>query len=117
MAIRIVCPNGHVLMVRDQCAGHEGRCPHCKAKVVVPAPQRGPVSEDAILDILGPHQAHAPAAPAGTTAEAKAKEAAIPPKKSCERCNREIPVGMRICPHCHTYNAGLSGVGLLKMAR
>lgn len=122
MSIQVVCPNGHVLKVADEYAGKVGLCPVCKSRVKVPTPSEEQLSEDAIMDILGRYYpgkakrklsdvsdlaaADAPralkAAEANTLAGAPA-----PPKKSCPHCNREIVAGIRICPHCHTYIAGL----------
>ena len=28
------------------------------------------------------------------------------PMKACIKCNREMDVAVRICPHCHTYVGG-----------
>jgi hypothetical protein len=114
MSIKVVCPNGHALKVCDSMAGKVGLCPKCRARVVVPKPRSNGVSEDAILDLLGSHSPRpAPHAFTGSaddldrTAHPSA-EPTITPKKNCSKCNREIPTGMHICPHCHTYIAGLA---------
>jgi hypothetical protein len=52
MAIEVRCPNGHVLRVKDRFAGQSGLCPRCKARVEVPDPSA--VTDDVILDVLGP---------------------------------------------------------------
>ena len=110
MSIQVVCPNGHALKAQDTLAGKKGLCPVCKAPVKVPQPDTREVSEDAILDYLGPQ-------PSGQTrrvegeSDATVRMAAaghVPPKKSCGRCNREIPARTHVCPHCHAYIAGLS---------
>ena len=54
MAIRCVCPKGHVLKVKDTLAGTVGLCPICKSRIKVPALRDQKVSEDAVLAILGP---------------------------------------------------------------
>ena len=68
MSIRVTCPNGHALKVKDSCAGKVGLCPVCQAKVKVPEPSGG-MSEDDIISVLGPHEPghsrHAPAAESG----------------------------------------------------
>lgn len=115
MSIRVVCPNGHVLNVKDALAGKTGLCPRCKARVVVPAPQKDELSEDSIMSILGPH-ASTTSEPATGGVQRKPVESSrtsslpegTPPKKSCHKCNREISVGLHICPFCHTYIAKLS---------
>jgi len=113
MSIRCVCRNGHVLKVKDSLAGAVVICPACKTHVNVPKPQAEQVSEDVILHILGEHEP--PPHPgttekfdwfADTTPSGVHRPAA--PKKSCERCNQEVPVGTHICPHCRTYIAGIS---------
>jgi hypothetical protein len=107
MAIVVVCPNGHSLKVKTALAGRTGRCPVCKALVKVPSPPTEKLSEDAILNIIGspnPRQD----AEKKPQAVAAVKSETEKPKKSCSRCNREIPVQTHICPYCHTYIAGLS---------
>lgn len=112
MSIRCVCPNGHVLKVKDSLAGTTGLCPACKAKVRVPRPQSSPVSEDAILDILGRESK----ARQSDTATYYDTSDTVPlpggkdrgmPTKSCYKCNEEISAGIHICPYCHTYIAKL----------
>jgi len=111
MSIRVNCPNGHPLRVNDTLAGKTGLCPVCKALVKVPEPlQSSEISEDEILNFLGPHQ---PAgsrtfqseAPSRAAVKAPA-EGTVPPKKSCARCNQEIPATTHVCPFCHTYVGG-----------
>jgi hypothetical protein len=113
MSIRCVCPNGHVLKVKQSQAGATGLCPTCRAKVKVPCLLPAtPVSEDAILDILGRHPT-----PQADTATYYELSDTTPltgvhergtPKKSCFKCNEEISSGTHICPHCHTYIANLN---------
>jgi hypothetical protein len=118
MSIQVVCPNGHQLVVRARLAGRIGVCPLCKAEIRIPQLSNGNVTEDDILDFLGPcnpgpkpHRQELdddwPPAKSGTR---RRVDGPSPPMKSCEKCNREIEVGTHICPHCHTYIAGLSDV-------
>ena len=106
MSIQVVCPNGHSLRVDEAYAGRTGVCPHCKARVAIPRPVDGDFSEDAILGLLGgdapPRRPEARAADSAIQTAEKAT-----PKKPCSKCNQEISIGMHICPHCHTYIAGL----------
>lgn len=109
MGIRVSCPNGHTIKVRDSFAGKTGLCPACKARIKVPEiPQEG-LSEDAILGILGD---------ADPTQDGKEDqrgaafeppvETYTPPQrtlKSCQSCGREISVQTHICPFCHHYIA------------
>ena len=112
MSIRVVCPNGHALHVKDNFAGKSGLCPKCKARVEVPLPQ-GELSEDSIMNILGPRTAPPDDRPSADP-DAEAVDAspevglAAPPQKSCHKCNRVISAGLHICPFCHTYIAELS---------
>ena len=57
MSIKVVCPNGHALQVKDEFAGKSGLCPHCKARITVPKPEPEAVSEDDLLAVLGPPRA------------------------------------------------------------
>lgn len=120
MSIRVVCPKGHQLVVRDEMAGQTGRCPVCRSKVTVPRPSNGSVSEDDILGFLGPcnpgpkpYREESEASSVDEAAEAKAGahhriDGPSPPMKACDKCNREIEAKTHICPYCHTYIAGLS---------
>lgn len=116
MSIKVTCPKGHQLKVKDNMAGKTGLCPMCKGQtyVYVPLPEKS-ISEEAILDFLGPSQT----APMSTSSSGIDLEEAGPhrpdtdhhetPWKSCVKCNRDIPSQTRICPHCHTYLADLAG--------
>jgi hypothetical protein len=111
MSIQVVCPNGHPLKVQDSAAGKLGLCPVCKARVKVPQPDTRQVSEDTILDFLGPHK-HEPA-PGEGMAPADAltlpfNEGEPVPSNRCRRCNREMAPSIHVCPYCHTYIAGIS---------
>jgi len=121
MSILVVCPNGHKLKVKDKLAGKQGFCPKCKAPVTIPELSPDELSEDAILDILGPRTNTGPGASSIHDAQTRPRESGSalssisgkgehgsPPKKSCHKCHQEIEAGVRICPHCHTYIAGLA---------
>ncbi|MBN1912666.1 MAG: hypothetical protein JW818_23290 [Pirellulales bacterium] len=115
MSIQIRCPNGHVLRVKESFAGRIGLCPACKAPVKVPQIHRS-LTEDDIIEVLGPHDASRK--PPGSNGEAaddpielgptQGKNGPSPPKKICAKCNREISAGTHICPFCRTYIANLS---------
>ncbi len=110
MSIQVVCPNGHSLRAQDSLAGKRGLCPVCKAPVKVPTVEQPEVSEETILDFLSSQQpipAQREGGPPGMHARTIG-EGSVPPKKSCGRCNREIPARTHVCPHCHAYIAGLS---------
>jgi hypothetical protein len=115
MSIRCVCPNGHVLLVKDSLAGTAGLCPSCKGKVVVPKPhlpQKAPqMSEDAILDLLGKQSPSTRAATEESGVFLATSDSGIygqSAKKPCNRCSREVSVGTHICPYCHTYIANIN---------
>jgi len=119
MTIRVTCPNGHVLNVKDSFAGKMGLCPTCKARVQVPMPKPQGISDDAIMNIL---ETHRPTPPPPAEAKKKKEEEAEKqsdfariqtvhrvnqPKKACPNCKRELHAGIHICPHCQTYIAEL----------
>jgi hypothetical protein len=111
MSIRVVCPNGHVLNVKDSMAGTKGLCPTCRAVVEVTPPAA--TLEDEILGLLGTMEPHSNGS-ASTKPKAErtrvdgAELRATTPKKACSRCHREIDLAAHICPHCHTYIACLA---------
>jgi hypothetical protein len=118
MSIVVKCPRGHVLKVKNSMAGKTGLCPLCKGQVYVyvPIPEEKPsLSEDTILDYIGPSQP----SPSGTNMSGINLEEAAPhrpdkghhetPWKSCVKCNKDIPSHTHICPYCHTYLADLAG--------
>ncbi|NLF09605.1 MAG: hypothetical protein GX594_16735 [Pirellulaceae bacterium] len=118
MSIKCECSNGHVLKVKDSCAGKVGLCPICRVPVRVPQPepQHANMSEDAILHLLGHHVPPPRQESIHDTVEnldmfSDTSVSGIfgqtAPKKCCDRCNQEITVGTHICPHCHTYIANL----------
>ncbi len=111
MSIVVVCPNGHSLRVKDGCAGKTGLCPVCRARILVPQPEDDGLSEEDIMGILGQHDPSrvrpsvaSGMATAGHVMSAKMDpQVSSPPKKSCQKCNAQIPAGTHICPQCHTY--------------
>jgi len=112
MSIRCFCPNGHVLSVKDSCAGANGRCPVCKAGISVPRPRVPSMSEDAILGIVGYGEKSETVISSTFESSSDTTPFGIhersTPKKCCERCNQEVPAGTHVCPHCRTYIASLS---------
>jgi anti-anti-sigma factor len=123
MSIKVTCPNGHTMQVRSEFAGKSGLCPQCKVRVNVPKLEPAAVSEDELLEVLGPPRAvhvmrvedepreHRPAA----TIKDLATEAARPTasavstgsavlrrKKVCPRCCEIVSVSHDDCPRCHT---------------
>ncbi|MGL4943221.1 MAG: hypothetical protein ACRC46_08515 [Thermoguttaceae bacterium] len=125
MSVQIQCPNGHRLVAQEQNAGKTGKCPVCKAAVVIPSVAEQLVlkaaskalSESAVVNLLGsPPQRKAPPT-TGTTATSShakviggtsASSVSKPYTKLCPCCDKEIDMGYHICPHCHTYITGLN---------
>ena len=109
MSIQVTCPNGHVLRVKECFAGKAGLCPACKERVTVPQLDSA-LSEDEIIDVLGPHDP-SQSGTGSTIVENRSAGQTVashsPPKKSCSKCNREISAGTHICPFCRTYIASL----------
>lgn len=114
MPIEIVCPNGHTLKVKDSLAGKMGLCPICKTPVAVPrvaGVAASELTEDAILGIIGPYEPDPDRVqtpieePTAASKSGGAREVHVPPKKSCAKCNAEIPAEAQICPYCRTYLA------------
>ncbi|MGA2033090.1 MAG: STAS domain-containing protein [Thermoguttaceae bacterium] len=119
MAIKVTCPNGHALQLKDQCAGKTGFCPHCGARVQVPKAEQ--VSDDDILSIIGPAQATpVPVVPAeevfdpdpwrerakekerakGKRGEESKSSAVFRRKKVCPRCCDIVSMAFETCPQC-----------------
>jgi hypothetical protein len=112
MALHVVCRNGHSLNVNDSLAGKSGLCPVCKVQVQVPLVEDDGMSEDAIMDILGPKQGNSSSdgVDGKSSASGAAKEK-IPglqssPMKTCVKCKKPMDVGVHICPHCRCYVGG-----------
>lgn len=112
MSIEVLCPNGHALHVKEAYAGRVGLCPLCKARIEIPAVHQPHLTEEAILAYLGPVEASrgqvAQTSVGAGGWDPHSPVSASPPKKSCEKCNREILATTHICPFCHTYIAGLT---------
>jgi hypothetical protein len=110
MSIRVVCRNGHALKVNDNSAGKTGLCPVCKVPVQIPPKDSEAMSEDSLMDLLGPKEDDPRHGPKEWSSPDTDKSAATgrqsPPMKTCIKCNREMELGVRICPHCKTYVGG-----------
>jgi hypothetical protein len=97
-------------------AGMTGRCPLCKGIVHVPKPEPPPekISEDAILDFLGPSpnlgdkSMNDTVYDFGDSTIMRGSGIHHTPRKVCTKCNRDIPAQMHICPLCHTYLSELT---------
>lgn len=126
MSIQFKCSNGHEIKVKDKYAGQAGICPTCKVRVTVPvhaAELSGKVSEDAILDFLGPppvddmpvhqdpkhqNQFTDPASMSGSSL--LGSTILHRGMKNCPKCKREVRAAYDICPHCRTYFTDLTEI-------
>jgi RNA polymerase subunit RPABC4/transcription elongation factor Spt4 len=115
MSIKVTCPRGHVLKVKNSMAGKTGLCPFCKDPVYVPPPEKPKTfSEDNILDIIG-EMPPSPSQVGGSGIDLDEFRPHRPDKshretpwKTCVKCNRDIPSQSHICPYCHTYIAEIA---------
>ncbi|NLS94885.1 MAG: hypothetical protein GXX96_22245 [Planctomycetaceae bacterium] len=115
MAIKVTCPNGHTLRVKDSLAGKTGLCPTCKARVSVPELKQGEIDESDILQVIGPYdpgksQVVSPQSPLGESAEEEEKSSKVEMRR-CMSCEREIEAETHICPYCHHYIGGVGDFG------
>ncbi len=103
MSIQVICPNGHLLTVPDSSAGRMGLCPVCKAPVKVPLLDTRPITENAVVGVLGesPRAVPAQTASAGKDpGEGEPNTGRTHPIR-CNLCNRELGEKASKCPFCH----------------
>lgn len=126
MSIQVSCPNGHVLRVKDSCAGSSGYCPHCHAKVHVPKPHA--FSEEDVIGVLGPPPPTVLGQPSmgnraiRDTDEQYVHQPSVPERspcadesgialygssihqhpKTCPTCHKIASFSFSICPSCGT---------------
>jgi anti-anti-sigma factor len=110
MGIKVTCPNGHSVRVKDEFAGRVGFCPKCQARVHIPELKK--VSDDEIVAILGPPQVAPPIedpdeylqeVPQDETIESGVAVLNAPQlrrKKVCPACCEITSLGLKLCPHC-----------------
>jgi hypothetical protein len=115
MSIRVVCPNGHALKIKDKYAGKAGLCPICKARIKVPIPKVDVLPEESIMDILQPHESglsglalEVPDFDNTDQYDSWSRDEGNVSVKVCAKCHKEIPAEAHICPHCQTYVAKLA---------
>ncbi len=116
MSIRVVCPNGHLLKIKNKYAGKAGLCPVCKARIIVPDPREDDLTDDSIMNVLDPHESGL-SGKALEIPDSRAKlvekeseewwESHDSPLKICVRCDKEIPSDAAVCPFCKTYIGSL----------
>ncbi|MDR3233799.1 MAG: hypothetical protein LBT46_09090 [Planctomycetaceae bacterium] len=118
MPIETYCPNGHHLKTDEANAGKTGKCPVCKADVIISQPpvpppkmsgnDKPPVSESAVVRILGDLNVGDSRVGKTVMASRRPEPAAVPHLKTCPNCDRDIDPGYQICPHCQKQLAGLN---------
>jgi hypothetical protein len=97
MAIKINCPNGHPLRVKQEFAGRQAVCPRCQARVTVPAPAAPGLSDTSVVALLGE---------VGADRAVVAKVVPSAPRRSmrtCPKCCTQISAAYHICPRCRVY--------------
>ena len=121
MSIRVCCPNGHQLQVKNKYAGKSGLCPKCRARVEVPVV----LTTTDILEYIGDWQPPEPIAAADKElnldsdsdsvlhepATAVKQEsgmsllgsAIIHHKKACPNCGQRVELQYVSCPRCKQY--------------
>lgn len=101
MAISVVCPNGHPVLVKDEYAGKTGFCPQCHAKVQVPLPKAAddlPALDEFVRQALDTNWV------AGETAS-NPPPSLFPLKKKaklCVECGSVLSRSFTVCPRCAT---------------
>ena len=110
MTILVRCPNGHVLHIKEKHAGKSGLCPHCHARIDVPASRTPPPHGTARPPLAGkketrdrPAQARQEPWHASENEQAGAKltgSAMVRHKKPCPNCAKLIPYWYATCPYC-----------------
>jgi hypothetical protein len=109
MSIRVVCSNGHDLKIKEKYSGMIGVCPVCRVPIKVP--EVDVFAEDAIMDVLQPHQSGLSGLSlALPDFDRKDLGETVTPRadlentsKKCDRCREKVPQAAHVCPYCHTY--------------
>jgi len=111
MSIRVICPNGHDIKIKEKYAGMQGSCPICKAPIKVPiqdAYSTEMFGEDSIMDVLQPHESGVSGLSlqisdieAWDLREQQAETGKT--TKKCVKCQELIPENAHVCPYCHSY--------------
>ncbi len=107
MSIRVVCPQGHDLKIKEKYAGMMGVCPICGTPIKVPD-HTGLFDEDSIMDVLEPQESGVSGLSLqisdidawSMTAEQRDAGKAT---KTCTMCRKSVPENAHVCPYCHNY--------------
>lgn len=109
MFIKLVCPNGHKLRVKEIHAGQRAVCPKCEARLVIPQPKAKQISDSSVLAVLGDYNSSRSvvARPAAITAPQQPSPLpgarTLPQQRKCVKCQALMSAKVRICPKCQLY--------------
>lgn len=130
MVIDVTCPNGHQLKIKEKYAGQTGLCPKCQSRVFVPEPEPAKMSEDAIVDLLGPpmnedddsslpvHQDPKHRRAPGDSDVGQSGQSLLGAEtRDCPKCRKKVPISYHICPNCWTYFSEMAGSSISRKVR
>ena len=130
MSIKVTCPSGHQLKLKEKYAGQTGLCPKCQARIYVPDPNEAQVTEDSVVDMLGPpmheeeslpvHQESRHRRRPGDSASGTGQSGTSllgAETFTCPKCRKVVSTTYHICPHCWTYFADMVGSSINKKVR
>ena len=109
MSIRVVCPKGHSLKIKDKYAGRTGFCPLCKSPIKIPVPDEE-IPGGLVRGIYDPSKSGL----SGLALEVPefiddpADEDSEDTMQICGKCQKEVPASAQVCPHCKAYIATLN---------
>jgi anti-anti-sigma factor len=102
MSIRLQCPNGHPVRVKDDFAGKVGLCPHCRAPMRVPAVTAQAENPRATGEFV--RQAPLPSRVDDEIDSSPPVSAFSTKKKTrqCLGCGNVVSQSFAVCPRCGT---------------
>ncbi len=105
MGIRVECPNGHVLNIKEKYAGKKGLCPKCPGQVFVHVPDVTEAIQRAVDQ--GEQRSHAAAsssvfddAPSSTDSSASLLSGSVIRHHIRCECGSNVPMWYAKCPSC-----------------
>jgi TPP-dependent indolepyruvate ferredoxin oxidoreductase alpha subunit len=120
MAIRIRCPNGHLLKIKEKYAGRTGMCPRCRRQVRVPTLDE--LYDEQIIAVLDkpravdtddePTDRHVLDEPTKDESGVSLLGASAVRKPSiCPHCQHRASFSFSHCPRCGTLLPGRGDCG------
>jgi anti-sigma B factor antagonist len=97
MSICVRCPNGHVVRVKEEYAGKNGLCPHCRAKMHVPLLERPSGELRATGEFVHQDPHHNRAVSVSATPFPTRKKPRL-----CIGCGNIVSQSFAVCPRCGT---------------